>query len=180
MDRYNVIYKCVTFVIRTVNRNRKKTSSMYTSKEIADWILSKIDREAGDTISPLKLQKILYYCQAWYYTLTNRKLFDEDIQAWAHGPVVPSQYKRFSYIQIYDNIKVDRVNIDTPKLTPEDKEILDEVYSIYGEKSASYLERLTHAERPWKETRGDIEPFMASTKVIPLDLMKEYYSSVNH
>ena len=46
---------------------------MYTSKQIADWILSKINKEAGDTISPLKLQKLLYYCQAWHYTIFDKK-----------------------------------------------------------------------------------------------------------
>lgn len=176
MQKHNPIVKYFIFAI---GKLYKINRPMYTSKQIADWILSKIDREAGDTISPLKLQKLLYYSQAWYYTLTDKKLFDEEIQAWAHGPVVPSQYRRFSYIQIYDNIKANSIKLEVPELSKEEQDILDEVFSIYGEKSASYLEKLSHAEKPWKETRGEIESFAISDKVIPLDLMKEYYSSVN-
>ena len=80
---------------------RKKTEgdNMYTSQQIADWILSQLNSNSGDTISPLKLQKLLYYCQAWHYTIFNEVLFDERIEAWTHGPVVPSQY-----IRLYDNI----------------------------------------------------------------------------
>ena len=88
------------------------SSTILSSKQVADWILSKVNKSAGDTLSPLKLQKLLYYCQAWHYTIFNKELFDEKIEAWAHGPVVPSQYKRFSYIMIYDAIDVDKINIE--------------------------------------------------------------------
>lgn len=152
---------------------------MYTAKQIADWILSRINKEAGDTISPLKLQKLLYYCQAWHYTIFDEKLFDERIEAWAHGPVVPSQYKRFSYILIYDNIDVDKIKKEAVTFPKHTEELLNEVMDIYAEHTASYLERLTHEEMPWKKTRGDLEPYQASNKEIPLSLMKEYYSSVN-
>ena len=146
---------------------------MYTSKQIADWILSKINKEAGDTISPLKLQKLLYYCQAWHYTIFDKKLFDERIEAWAHGPVVPSQYKRFAFMRCYDPIPaVFEPNSETESL-------LNEVMEIYLEHTAGYLEQLTHKEMPWKKTRGNLEPYAASNKEITLDLMKEYYSMVN-
>lgn len=152
---------------------------MFTAKQIADWILSKINKSAGDTISPLKLQKLLYYCQAWHYTIFDEKLFDERIEAWTHGPVIPSQYKRFSYILLYDNIDIDRINRETVSLPPKTEELLNEVMDIYAEHSANYLENLTHNELPWKQTRGDLEPWGASHEEIPLSLIKEYYSSVN-
>lgn len=152
---------------------------MYSSKQIADWILLRINKEAGDTISPLKLQKLLYYCQAWHYTIFDRKLFDERIEAWAHGPVVPSQYKRFSSILLYDNIDVDKIEKEQVTFPKDTEELLNEVMDIYAEHTASYLERLTHKEMPWKKNRGDLEPYQASNEEIPLSLMKEYYSSVN-
>ncbi len=154
---------------------------MYTSKLIADWILSMINKEAGDTISPLKLQKLLYYCQAWHYTIFDKKLFDERIEAWAHGPVVPSQYKRFAFMRCYDPINLDRININPAVFEPnsETESLLNEVMEIYLEHTAGYLEQLTHKEMPWKKTRGNLEPYAASNKEITLDLMKEYYSMVN-
>ncbi|MDB9152239.1 Panacea domain-containing protein [Parabacteroides distasonis] len=155
------------------------SSTILSSKQVADWILSKVNKSAGDTLSPLKLQKLLYYCQAWHYTIFNKELFDEKIEAWAHGPVVPSQYKRFSYIMIYDAIDVDKINIEKVSLPKETEDLLNEVLGIYGEHSAAYLEQLTHRERPWKETRGELDSYMASNREIPLSLMKEYYTSVN-
>lgn len=64
----------------------------YTASQIAKWLLSAIDRDSGDSITPLKLQKLIYYAQAWSLALPERAypLFDEDMQAWAHGPVVES------------------------------------------------------------------------------------------
>lgn len=152
----------------------------YRAQQITDWILSRIDSDAGDIISPLKLQKLLYYCQAWHYTIFDEILFDENIQAWAHGPVVVSQYHRFKDLMMNEVINIKDLNIKVPKFPERTENLLKEVMSIYGEHSAYYLEQLTHKERPWKETRGNLEPYAASNKVIPLELMKEYYSYVNN
>ena len=153
---------------------------MYTATQIADWILSHVNIDAGDTISPLKLQKLLYYCQAWHYTIFRKPLFNEDIQAWAHGPVVPSQYKRFANIQRYEIIDIRNIILSTIVLPTDSRELLEEVMDIYAEHTAYYLEQLTHKERPWAETRGDLPDYMASDKVISLDLMYEYYNTVNN
>lgn len=152
----------------------------YRAQQITDWILSRIDSDAGDIISPLKLQKLLYYCQAWHYTIFDEILFDENIQAWSHGPVVVSQYHRFKDLMMNEVINIKDLNIKVPKFPERTENLLKEVMSIYGEHSAYYLEQLTHKERPWKETRGNLEPYAASNKVIPLELMKEYYSYVNN
>ncbi len=152
---------------------------MYSANQIADWILAQINIESGDTISPLKLQKLLYYCQAWHYTIFNEPLFEEEIQAWAHGPVVPSQYHRFADTPRSTNIDISIITLEPPTLPRDCEELLKEVMDIYGEHSASYLEQLTHNERPWVETRGNLPEYAASDKVIPLSLMYEYYHSVN-
>ena len=152
---------------------------MFTATQIANWILSRINTNSGDTISPLKLQKLLYYCQAWHYTIFNEPIFDEDIQAWAHGPVVPSQYRRFANIARYTNIDISVIDLDQPSLSRDSEDLLEEVMDIYGEHTAYYLEQLTHKERPWLETRGDLPEYAATDRVIPLELMYEYYHSVN-
>jgi uncharacterized phage-associated protein len=160
-------------IFKPINMNK------YKARQIADWILGKFNTESGDTISPLKLQKLLYYCQAWHFTIFDKTLFNERIEAWAHGPVVPSQFKRFSHLRMCDNILANPVQMGKVDLEKEAEELLDEVIDIYGQHTAYYLEQLTHKERPWKETRGNIEPYLKSNKEIPLILMKEYYSSVN-
>lgn len=157
----------------------KKSQEMFTSTQITDWILSRFNIDSGDTVSPLKLQKLLYYCQAWHYTIFNEPLFDEEIQAWAHGPVVPSQYKRFANIPRYSYIDISTINLEPPLLCRDSEDLLIEVMDIYGEHTAYYLEQLTHKERPWAETRGDLPEEASSDRVIPLCLMYEYYHSVN-
>ena len=68
---------------------------MLTCMEVANYLLSKTDEEAGDVISNLKLQKLVYYVQGFSLAMNNRPMFEEDIYAWQHGPVVPSLYHNF-------------------------------------------------------------------------------------
>lgn len=153
---------------------------MKTSKQIADWILSKINIEAGDTISPLKLQKLLYYCQAWHLAVFSKPLFKEEIEAWSHGPVIPSQYNRFANILRNESIKTN--NIKKESIVFENKEtenLLEEVLEIYNEHSANYLENLTHSEKPWVEARGSLQPWERSNSIIQKESMKTFYSKLN-
>lgn len=151
---------------------------MHTSNQISDWILSKTNTDAGDTISPLKLQKLLYYCQAWCLTVFDKELFDESIEAWAHGPVVQSQYARFSNIGRTDRIDISKVNLTTVKLDEQTEDLLTEVLNLYGEHSASYLESLTHQETPWIKARNGAKSWERSNEVITHESMFEYYSKL--
>ncbi|MDM1041730.1 MULTISPECIES: Panacea domain-containing protein [Empedobacter] len=153
---------------------------MKTSKQITDWILSQVNTEKGDTISPLKLQKVLYYCQAWHLAIFKKELFNEEIEAWTHGPVIPSQYKRFSYVFRNDNINPSKINIDEVSFDNKETEILlKEVFAIYNEHSASYLEELTHSETPWIEARVGLSDWERSNNIISKDSMKNFYSKLN-
>lgn len=149
---------------------------MYNSNDIADWILSQFDLEAGDTISPLKLQKLLYYCQAWHLTIFKKPIFSDKIEAWAHGPVVPRIYFRFARSMRLDNIDIRNTTINIPDLPNESKELLLEVIGLYGEKSGRYLENLTHSENPWKQARVGLEPHARSNNEITHQSMIDYYS----
>ena len=152
----------------------------FTAKQIADWILSKINTESGDTISPLKLQKLLYYTQAWHLAIFKEPIFDEEIEAWAHGPVIPSQYIRFSYIMRNDRINPTSIKLDFIKFeNKETEDLLNEVFEIYNEHSANYLEDLTHSELPWQMARGELKPWERSNNIISLESMTTFYSKLN-
>ncbi|MDB6118895.1 MAG: putative prophage protein, partial [Verrucomicrobiaceae bacterium] len=70
---------------------------MPNALDVAKYFLSKADAdEAGDVISNLKLQKLLYYAQGFHLALTGAPLFEEDIQAWVHGPVVREVWQAFN------------------------------------------------------------------------------------
>lgn len=73
-------------------------SDLIIPNSVSDYLLVE-NRERGENLTNLKLQKLLYYAQAWHLALRNAPLFDEDFQAWVHGPVLPSQYLRFRSFQ---------------------------------------------------------------------------------
>jgi uncharacterized phage-associated protein len=105
---------------------------MYTALEIAVWFLGAIDRRAGDGITHLKLQKLVYYAQAWSLALLDRPLFDEEVEAWAHGPVVETVFQRFKDAG-WENLP--RLARKT-EIDPQTILLLRGVLATYGEHTA--------------------------------------------
>ena len=68
---------------------------MIPAIEVARYFLSLTDEDAGELISNLKLQKLLYYAQGFHLVIYGEPLFPETIEAWAHGPVVTSVYHQY-------------------------------------------------------------------------------------
>jgi uncharacterized phage-associated protein len=142
---------------------------MYDVLYIAKWFLNR-DRitnalEDSDGISNLKLQKLLYYAQGVSLAVNEEPLFDNDLLAWTHGPVVERvyhTYKRHGSKPIpFDE------PFDDSKLAGPDKELLELVYQEFSQYSAWKLREMTHKEDPWKKT-----PFGA---VISQELIKNYF-----
>ncbi|MBS0206630.1 MAG: SocA family protein [Planctomycetes bacterium] len=123
---------------------------MITAMDVARYFLTLNDDEAGDNLTNLKIQKLLYYAQGVHLALTDSPLFNEQIEAWQHGPVVPEVYHQFK-THGSNAVTLD-VEIDFSKFTDETREILDEVYNVYGQFSAWKLRNMTHEESPWAET----------------------------
>jgi len=120
---------------------------MLTCFDVAAYFLSLADPDAGDLISNLKLQKLVYYAQGFYLALNDKPLFNEKMQAWAHGPVVPDlyhHYKKFGN----DAITI-RPKIDTRIFDKKVRTFLNDVYNVYGQFSAWKLRNMTHEEAPW-------------------------------
>ena len=123
---------------------------MLTSKDVANYFLSLVDRDAGDLVSNLKLQKLIYYAQGFHLALHDSPLFNEPIEAWQHGPVVPDLYQE--YKQYGGGALPIPEGIDVSIYTQNTKDLLEEVYSVFGQFSAWKLRNMTHEEPPWKET----------------------------
>jgi uncharacterized phage-associated protein len=147
---------------------------IYTPLQIASWFLANIDRGAGDLITHLKLQKLIYYAQAWSLASRGEPLFNEDFQAWAHGPVAPSVFRAFRDYGMNPIPAPARV----PKLDADTTELLEEVLDVYGEHSAKKLEMLTHREKPWREARGDLPEEASSRAIITKEAMRTFYSNL--
>jgi uncharacterized phage-associated protein len=117
-----------------------------SAQSIAQYFLSLVDEEAGDSISNLKLQKLLYYAQGFHLAFYDTPLFPEAIKKWAHGPVVPQIYHEY---KDYGANAIPPVQIDLNDYTQNVRELLDEIYSVYGQFSALKLRSMTHNEPPW-------------------------------
>ena len=72
---------------------------MNSAIDVANYFLCRVDREAGDTISLLKLQKLVYYAQAWSLVMRDQLLFSQDIEAWSSGPVVRDVWNQYEESQ---------------------------------------------------------------------------------
>lgn len=121
-----------------------------------------------------KLQKLVYYCQAWSLVWDDDALFPEEIEAWANGPVVRELY----------NVHASKYRVeslgrgDENNLSPDQRETVDAVLEYYGDKSPQWLSDLTHMEDPWKNARmGNPEGARGDT-VIPKQDLAEYYGSL--
>lgn len=111
---------------------------------------------------------MLYYAQGFHLALFNKPLFSNNLVVWQCGPVVPDVYRIYNKKCGSNSIsQPDDFNID--QYSQEVQELLDEVYEIYGQYTASTLKQFTIEEPPWKETNLNEE--------ISLDLMKAYFKT---
>lgn len=121
-----------------------------TAHDVANYILWLDDRfEGSEGITPLKLQKLVYYCQGFHLAMFDGNLFEDEIQAWLHGPVVADLYHHFK--SVGDDIVEPPKDINLELFTKEQLELLDEVIESYGQFSAWRLRNMTHEELPWKK-----------------------------
>lgn len=139
---------------------------------IVDYLLCEC-RERGEMLTNLKLQKLLFYAQAWHLALKEQELFAEDFQAWVHGPVLVSQYHKFKDFKW----KPIDVELERPDLGEELNSFLDEIVDVFGSENAVALEIMTHREPPWREARGDLAPHEPGNNYISKKTMAEYYRS---
>ena len=122
----------------------------------------------------MKLQKLVYYCQAWHLVWEGKELFPEPIEAWAKGPVVPDLYAEHrGYFSVARWPRGDTAN-----LSAEERDTVGRVLGFYGPKSGKWLSAVTHEERPWKEARGTLRPGARSTAEIQPEVMRDYYASL--
>lgn len=145
-------------------------------------VASKVDDVIGyllfkcEDITPLALQKALYYIQGLYYAFMGTFLFEEDCEAWVHGPVYRDIYNRYSSYR-FDPIEENR-NFDVSVLTEAEKAVIDSVVQNFCCYSGKILECFTHSEMPWLKTRGNLPADAHSNRIISKELIGEYFIAV--
>ncbi|GAA2604070.1 Panacea domain-containing protein [Paractinoplanes durhamensis] len=123
-------------------------------------------------ITAMKLEKLVYYCQGWHLARHGVPLFDEPIEAWRQGPVVPAlfrQHRRQRTVSAWPSG-------DSGQLTPAQRETVDWVTIEYGKFSAIELSQMTHSELPWRVARGTLPDSARSTAQLSTSIMRNYYS----
>lgn len=137
--------------------------------DVAAYILD----QTGE-ISAWKLQKLVYYSQAWSLVWDERPLFPETIEAWANGPVCRALFEVHRGQFLVSRIPQG----DTANLDEDGLETIDAVIDFYGEWTSQQLSDLTHSERPWKDARGSLPTGARSGAEITHEVMAEYYESL--
>lgn len=153
----------------------------------------------GNSICPLKLQKVLYYMQAWHMVYFNKDntLFEDIPEAWVNGPVYRVVYDVYKHIPMYDQIRLVDIGIKSTEadyaqillekcetlhnklsLTVEQNAFIESIYKHYGSMSHDSLVYLTHSQKPWNKARKGLDAFEYTDEKIDLNDMYEYYKEL--
>lgn len=167
-------YKNVKQAIQNISR----TSGNYMIESEIEMIVEYIIA-VGKEITPLALQKILYYAQGFYKAFFGKFLFEDDCQAWVHGPVfinIYEKYKEFKSANITTHIDYDIEDI----IADEKREILDVIIKYFGYYNGKALEKMSHYETPWINARKGLLPSENSNNIISKEDIEEYFEKVKN
>lgn len=137
--------------------------------DVAKYILDRTSPMTG-----MKLQKLLFYSQAWSLVWDDVPLFDTDIEAWPKGPVIREIYNVHGSDAFVDEWPLG----DATRLTEAQRKTIDNVLKTYAPMTAGVLSSLTHDEAPWIDARAGLKPTSKTKAVISRESMKAFYSSL--
>lgn len=137
--------------------------------DVAKYILNRVG-----PVTAWKLQKLVYYAQAWSLVWDEQPLFPQRIEAWANGPVCPELYNRHRGQFIVGDVG----EADESAISASGRETIDAVLAYYGDKHPQWLSDLSHSEGPWRDARGDKPPGAASNAEITWEAMAGFYEAL--
>lgn len=144
---------------------------MANSLDVANLFIQWANNE-GDLITNLKMQKLLYYAQAWHLVYFNEPLFKETVEAWGWGPVIPEAYQEFKKFG-YNPIQYEGNGKEEQKFSKKQLGFLHSLYDNFINYSAHELVNITHNESPWKDAFAK-----GSSTEISHTSMKDFYSKL--
>ena len=147
----------------------KRQGYKLTVFDTAAYILKK-----KGAMTTMKLQKLLYYSQAWSLVWEDVPLFEEKIEAWTNGPVIRELFYFHRGQFEISNITVGNSDL----LDEKQRDTVDSVIDFYGDRTTQWLIELTHTEDPWKSARAGIPISERSSNEITLSSLYEYYSKL--
>lgn len=138
---------------------------------VAKYVLKRLG-----PITTMKLEKEVYYCQAWSLGWDEKPLFPEDFQAWANGPVCPELFQKHKGKFVIDETLFD--DVPDCEFTEDEIETMNAVLDYYGDKEPQWLSELTHKEAPWKSARVGVPAGQACSNIISKESMLQYYGGL--
>lgn len=145
----------------------RKSKAVAVAKEI----LSCAHRQ-GLELTPMQLLKLVYIAQGWMLAKYGRTLFDEQVQAWQYGPVVPSVYQA---IKQFGSSPVASVDAPDVEFNEDERKVMDFVTRTYGKATGIALSTATHQPgTPWSQTWA----VAAKSTPISNDLIRSFYESI--
>ena len=134
----------------------------YSALVVAKWLIAWAHSENAP-LSNMKLQKLLYYAQGHYLAKHDNPLFADRMEAWSHGPVVPTVYRKFKDAGSDDIDLPDPKSFRWSSVDDETADLLMDVWGTYGIYAAWRLREMSHDERPWKEAFRPDESYIEIT-----------------
>ncbi len=166
-------YKKAIAAVDSINRLFSVSNQML---RVVAYIFKSLEE-----VTPLMLQKLLYFIQGIYSALYGEPLFVEECRAWIHGPVYPEVYelfKDFKYNPI-DDVRFALFEGMETGLTAQEKRVVDLVVNTFGMYGGKTLEKITHNETPWIEARNGYEEGIPSNELLSKEQIMNYYISVS-
>lgn len=143
---------------------------MATVRDVANFFIELAVNSDEDSITNLQLNKLLYFAQGHYLARTGKLLFNEDIEAWKYGPVIPSIYAAYKGCGKMPIMTIDD-DYDSGVFREDELELLMDVVHEYGKYSPSALVSLTHrAGTPWRDVYVP-----GANKIISKEALKDYF-----
>lgn len=143
---------------------------MHKAIDIANFFIDMAHSEEEGYITNLKVNKLLYFAQAWSLVRLGRPLFDERIEAWQYGPVVPNVYVAFKRYG-GDGIAEPDGAYSPENFSDDELQLLIDIQREYGKYTASALVNITHEKgSPWWQV------YHGSGQTISTETMKDYFS----
>jgi uncharacterized phage-associated protein len=142
---------------------------MAAVRDVAQYVL-----ESSGEMTAMKLQKLVYYSQAWHIAWTDNVLFPERIEAWKDGPVCPDLFRLHAKAFRVSKLR----GGNSQHLCADERDTVDRVLKHYAGKSPQWLSDLTHLEAPWRDARRGLSSGAPSNAEITPQAMGTYYASL--
>jgi len=152
------------------------TDTTVDPEDKIDYVVRYLLSNSAD-ITPLALQKLLYFAQGFHKAFTGEYLFHNNCEAWVHGPVYRSIYFKYKD-HGYNPIEEKGYEYGEIRLTTGEKELLDNIIKNFGCYSGKVLEKMTHVEEPWRATRKDLSVNEGSNRIIDKELIAKHFNEI--